>query len=332
MHLVLIPLLLALIAQTAVADLTATLLTSEPASPFLTLQLQNTNPHTVALLHWHLPFDQRFGGANNFHVFLDGQRVTYIGAKVKYAQPSLDDYLILIPNEVATVKVALHKLYDMSNPGTYFVKFDYYVMDIVNETDLGSVPRLQEKFSPSERVTSNTVKIALTVPALRPVLAPYPCSNGERNTINTAATHLRNTMITAAQSAINQGSSPSYIEWFGAYTDGRWNTAEEVIRLIRNNNRVGYECDDLANVYAYVYPTDTTHTIYCCSAFWSARPIGGFDTQAGTLLHELSHFNDIGGTNDWVYGTTGARNLARTNPDRAVNNADNCEYFGEAQV
>jgi len=330
MHLILIPILLALISQTAVAELTATLLTNDPTTSNLHLQIQNTDLFTVALLHWNLPFDLRFGGSNTFHVYFDGEPVPYIGAKVKYSQPSLDDYIFLTSNEITTVQVALHELYDMTKPGVYIVQFDYYVLDYVNETDIGSVPRLRENFSPSGRVISDTVRIMLTTPAALPVRTPYPCSNSERSIITNAAAQLR-TMIARAVTVIGPGTSPTYIEWFGVYTAGRWNTAEEVIRYINSNTVVGYECHDLAGVYAYVYPNDNTHTIYVCSAFWPARPIGGYDTQSGTLLHELSHFNNIGGTADWVYGTTGARNLARTNPGQAVNNADNFEYFGESQ-
>jgi len=330
MHLFLVPILLALISQTAVAELTANLRLHDSSLPFVTLDLQNTEPFPVAFLHWNLPFDKRFGGSDTFRVLREGQNVPYIGASVKYAQPAIGDYIFLAPNEVITVHFALHKLYDLSTPGVYSIQFDDYVLDYVNVNDIDSVPRLQENFSPSERVTSNIVKMWLTKPQPQPLRTPYPCSAGERTIINHAASQLI-PMINRANVVIGSGQTPTYTEWFGVYTTGRWQIAEEVLRLIEGNNVVGYECDDMANVYAYVYPADTTHTIYVCSVFWNVKPIGGWDTQAGTLLHELSHFNNIGATGDWVYGTTGARNLARTNPERAVNNADNFEYFGESQ-
>jgi peptidyl-Lys metalloendopeptidase len=55
----------------------------------------------------------------------------------------------------------------------------------------------------------------------------------------------------------------------------------------------------------------------------------GTDSKAGTLIHEMSHFNVVASTDDYVYGQTGAMNLALTNPDQAVDNADNHEYFAE---
>ena len=47
------------------------------------------------------------------------------------------------------------------------------------------------------------------------------------------------------------------------------------------------------------------------------------------MIHEASHYTVNGGTDDYVYGQSGAKNLAKSNPDRAVFNADNHEYFAE---
>jgi len=51
--------------------------------------------------------------------------------------------------------------------------------------------------------------------------------------------------------------------------------------------------------------------------------------QAGTLVHEASHFIQNGGTLDFVYGQENAMQLARYQPDQAVMNADSHEYFAE---
>lgn len=55
----------------------------------------------------------------------------------------------------------------------------------------------------------------------------------------------------------------------------------------------------------------------------------GTDSRAGTLVHEMSHFNVIANTDDHEYGQVAARRLARKNPNKAVNNADNYEYYAE---
>lgn len=80
--------------------------------------------------------------------------------------------------------------------------------------------------------------------------------------------------------------------------------------------------------FAYVYPGDAQHTIYLDDGFDGA-PATGTDSKAGTLAHEMSHFTDIGGTEDNAYGQAQSLALAKSNPAAALNNADSFEYFVE---
>ncbi len=43
----------------------------------------------------------------------------------------------------------------------------------------------------------------------------------------------------------------------------------------------------------------------------------------------MSHFDVVAGTDDVVYGQTGAMALAISDPDAAITNADSHEYFAE---
>jgi hypothetical protein len=52
--------------------------------------------------------------------------------------------------------------------------------------------------------------------------------------------------------------------------------------------------------YAYVYRDDKTHTVYLCPVFFAKndeKPLSK-DSKIGTLIHELSHFQDVLGTKD----------------------------------
>ena len=71
-----------------------------------------------------------------------------------------------------------------------------------------------------------------------------------------------------------------------------------------------------------------SYKIYLCGAFWSA-PMKGTDSKAGTLIHEMSHFTVVAGTQDHVYGQTAAKALALSDPAKAIANADSHEYFAE---
>ncbi|KAF4616701.1 hypothetical protein D9613_008604 [Agrocybe pediades] len=95
-----------------------------------------------------------------------------------------------------------------------------------------------------------------------------------------------------------------------------------------NFRAVNYDCScQRQDVFAYVFP-DQFGTIYLCGMFWNA-PVNGTDSQAGTLIHESSHWTLNGATRDIVYGQEAAMELARYRPDQAVINADSHEYFAE---
>jgi peptidyl-Lys metalloendopeptidase len=69
-------------------------------------------------------------------------------------------------------------------------------------------------------------------------------------------------------------------------------------------------------------------TIHLCPVFWEVSTTGT-DSKAGTLVHESSHFTQLAGTDDHVYGQSGAKSLAISNPSEAIDNADSHEYFAE---
>jgi uncharacterized Zn-binding protein involved in type VI secretion len=86
--------------------------------------------------------------------------------------------------------------------------------------------------------------------------------------------------------------------------------------------------------FAYVYP-NKNDKLYLGDDFWSA-PATGPDSKAGTLIHETSHYNSVGGTDDvtmadgsTAYGKASCEKLAKENPAGAKNNADSFEYFVE---
>ena len=62
--------------------------------------------------------------------------------------------------------------------------------------------------------------------------------------------------------------------------------------------------------------------INVCPLFFSSE-----DEEITTLVHELSHFLQIGGTDDVVFGSEDSQQLALSDPDSAVRNADNYGYF-----
>ncbi|CAE6412552.1 unnamed protein product, partial [Rhizoctonia solani] len=156
------------------------------------------------------------------------------------------------------------------------------------------------------------------------------CSTTRQSQIATAVTSA-NSYVSAATSYLNGISSGTtrYTTWFGTYSSSRASTVRSHFSAIGTDaSSTTYDCSTCtSSAYAYVYANQPGR-VYLCSAFWSA-PNTGTDSRAGTIVHEQSHFTVNGGTQDIVYGQSGARSLASSSPDRAIQNADSHEYFAE---
>ena len=119
------------------------------------------------------------------------------------------------------------------------------------------------------------------------------------------------------------GATQRYTTWFGSYSSAGWSQVKGHYVNIKDaldNKSIVYDCSCKKSYYAYVYPTQP-YKVYLCRAFWNA-PLTGTDSKGGTIVHELSHFNVIAGTDDFAYGQTAAKQLALTNPAQARMNAD----------
>jgi len=328
----LIALLCIIVCLCSSQELTATLLISNRPATVL-LDLTNTAPYSVALLRWNLPLDNRFG-SDSFIIRVNGNPVTYIGPKVHYAGPYLDDYVLLPSNTTITTEIRLSDSYDFSQLGDYSVVFDVDVLDYEIESGFNSLPHDRQLLSPYEKITSNSLQITITIPLLpEKKVSVYPCSEDEIQQIKAG---FEAAQIESQQcvNTINQGDSTAhYRRWFGAPNQNRFITVRDNIHIIHQsflNTEFLYECDEYEGVYAYVYPSDMTHTIYYCDLYWVVPVAGGFDTKAGTVYHEASHFDDIARTDDLVYGVTGCEELARNSPNDAILNADNYAYLAES--
>ncbi|SDF82142.1 peptidyl-Lys metalloendopeptidase [Lentzea fradiae] len=158
------------------------------------------------------------------------------------------------------------------------------------------------------------------------------CTSDQQKAVVSAA-EAANGYVTEANTYLKKvsGNTPRYTAWFGQYSANRKAFVQTVFTNLSHNDFMSmvYDCTTCPypDVHAYVYP-DRFGVIYLCRVFWQSEPTGT-DSQAGTLVHEATHFRVNGGSQDIEYGQDDCLELARTNPDRAVVNADNYEYFAE---
>lgn len=299
----------------------------------VTVEVINTSRHPVNLLRWQLPGDELEGAL--FRITRDGERVAYTGPLIKRAAPAPADRLRLEAGATLRYEVELTGAYDLSRNGRYAVEFLSRGHHGASAWEAGSLRSDPLYLWLESRSAKASIDKKTTPPPPGPGLNyAGNCSASQQTMLQTAFAAAQVYAEGAAAyypSSTIPSATARYTTWFGSVTNVRWATAAVQFTAIRNafaSQRVTLDCKcRKPSIYAYVYP-DQPYTIYLCGAFWSA-PVTGTDSRAGTLIHEMSHFNAVAGTDDWVYGQAGAMALAVTDPDKALNNADSHEYFAE---
>jgi len=300
----------------------------------------NASAATQYLLKWQTPFGAI--EAPLFEVTRDGMPVRYLGVKVKRAAPGPADYIALKPGASRSVRVELSALYDMAITGAYSVRWRAGATQLFKRPGTAALPdAAHPDATPDAAPASVWIEGRLPRGALGSggARAASPegaglsfsrCSNAQQETI-TSATQAAQAMAADAD-VYMQGAALAarYTGWFGTIEPARSSAVVRHYQAIKDaftSKPVTVDCGCNQSYYAYVYP-DQPYKIYVCRAFWSA-PMTGTDSKGGTLVHEMSHFNVVAGTNDWVYGQSAAAALATSDPDKAIDNADSHEYFGE---
>lgn len=277
----------------------------------LNFTVSNPQSNDQTFLQWGTPFE---GVWTNMFEIRDAEfnRLDYIGMMVRRGEVPIEEEYITIPaGGMKSVIVNLGENYDFSSVGKYMVRVN--------------LPMYSElKYSPNDAQVE--VFHLETIPAKR-LAAPQGYTNCNANQQSQIVTAITGALseCSRAVSCLSQENCPPYTEWFGTYTAAHWTHVDNIYRRVhaRLNNRAQFNgyCNPSgcgSNVYGYVYPTDTTFTVYLCGAFWSVP-----NERVNTIVHEMSHFNSLGQTQDYAYGQSACRNLARSNPANAVRNADN---------
>jgi uncharacterized Zn-binding protein involved in type VI secretion len=126
-------------------------------------------------------------------------------------------------------------------------------------------------------------------------------------------------------------------KWFGFMNEERiqiiLHKVERALRISQSMTVNDFE--DITNDFArsdelaHVRFWDEFHTVYLGDRFWKLK--GNCDmTRVDVLLHEMSHFFDVGNTIDFDYGEEQCLFLSNNHNVRAFYNADNFMYFLKA--
>jgi len=331
-----------------------------PTQFLIQMKITNVGEIPIQLLSWNTPFD---GIKNNIFSVVDqnGESAQYLGIIMKRGPPPPSAFEIIYSNETKSIIFDLSESYSLTSEMTYTVTYNGYVHWSIGTSLVIVHPTPTDpetyRFVPFEKLNMGplssepiTVHIKASYQLHPPPVSRqndssshhvgvnYPSCSSTQQTQVTSAITTAKSMATTALNYLSASSCDSYfVTWFGKYTgSSRWSMIQQNFNRINTklNSMVfnvacgGSSCT--SDTFAYVYPYDSSFTITVCGAFWSASPSITYDSKPGTLIHEMSHFSAIAGTQDHTYGTSSAKDLAARQPDKAVNNADNHEYFAES--
>lgn len=305
--------------------------------------LTNTSAKSVRVPRWALPMQLPM--QKIFSVQRDGQAVAYEGPMIKRGLPGAAEFAVLRPGQSYRTVVDLGAAYDMRKSGQYTVA----LRSAMQYASLTGGARLKTPQGMPLLLQSAPISFWSDGRGAPPLGKGKPGGGNTGGTVVNGVSYVgcdATQMNKAGQAVIDaRGYSenakgylnsntqgPRYTTWFGGYTSQRYGTAQQHFVAIdsaidQSGGQIKINCGCNQSYYAYVYPT-RPYEIFVCRAFWTAGATGT-DSKAGTLIHEMSHFNAVAGTDDHVYGQTGAKSLAVSNPNDALDNADNHEYFAE---
>ena len=305
--------------------------------------LTNTSNKIARVPKYQLPLGEL--EAKLFSISRDGEPVAYEGPMIKRGLPLASDFAILRPGQSYRSVVQLADAYDMRKSGTYTIT----LASSLQHGSMSDGSMLKSSRGLPLTLQSAPLRMYATGKLPDPTkgkgkpgggtggtsingVATVGCSSTQITGIGSAITAARNYSENAKGYLAANNQGPRYTTWFGAYTSSRYGTVSQNFVAIdsaldKTGDQIKINCGCNQSYYAYVYPTKP-YEIFVCRAFWSA-PTTGTDSKAGTLVHEMSHFNVVAGTDDHVYGQSGAKSLAISDPAKAIDNADSHEYFAE---
>lgn len=294
-----------------------------------TLKLIN-DPRTV-LSTWR---------TNAFSIQSEAGAPSFTGIKVKYspqlAAKRTDDaaFTVLAPGQSFELTHDLAGVYNFTTSGAGNYQFSaanvFQYVGSDGQLNTIAADAQSHTLAVSGKLASSKGRPVKRSGLQRRGISYNSCSSSEQSLIKTAASS-SNTYVANASSYLSGISSGTtrWTTWFGTFTSSHFSTIKSHYANIgtdATNTEYDCTCTD-SDTYAYTYP-DSPGYIYLCGAFWDA-PNTGTDSKAGTIVHEQSHFTNNAGTQDYAYGQTDAKALAKSNSAEAIENADNHEYFAE---
>lgn len=305
---------------------------------WLDFTLTNETDTALFILKYQTPLED----AENdlFTVEVDGKEVPYMGPMVLRAGPMKEDWVRIDVGETLSGSVDLSKIYDMQHSGTYQIRYRAQ-LNVISAQSMMDLPYINmdeiEDFSDTEfsfpsdaiMIESNEASMTIDSSNYKPVFqsdtgSRNQCSSSQLNSLR----HLQSVGRGQGTKAYSKvGNNNWFVTWFGYYNYSRANFVRNSYGKINSalNRNIRYYCGGWGctkpTSIAYVFK-NRPYESWICSGFWGYHEI----EKGSFLLHEVSHWYAVTGTEDHAYGYHKCQSLAKTRPYDAARNADNYRY------
>ena len=281
-------------------------------------------------------------------VSYEGRSLEYKGIFVHRDPPTKDEFVLLKAGERITGTVQINEAFTLTGDGLYTIEY-------INPLMVISKDNMNQEYAMTQVNVNKLIYINLD--DTDQLFCPVAEEEGEEEEVPddddsvsiescstasfTGGTQQQRSDILkghkklcskfkVAKNKVKMGTF--YTTWFGVYTNARAKKVKKVCNKCRKglkNNAVTYvinpsRCQSNWNAFT----SKGSKTVNLCPAYHGKGVFcvsSGAPTKEGILAHEWTHA--FGRTDDNAYGETANKNLARTNPDKAVNNADTYEYW-----
>ena len=319
-------------------------MTPGPREGVLSIELTNNSRLPIRILRDDTPFDDAYGG-DLLRILPAGKGglhqefAAYVGPVYRRLDVDESRFIKLAAGASLSADVDFAADYRIPADGDYRIRYTgtFHILDGALARDSSDVMDQTDSWQPN----TESVELSLSASSLvaRPRAQPPQlgnCSTVQSNTLVTATTNAEAFVDESLQSlrstpVASRSTSPRYTAWFGAYSEANYAVVDSVydrMSSVLTNEAISYQCQPALcssdSVLAYVQPF-LSDTINLCPLFFDARLDDTY--KAGTIVHELSHFLRIAGTEDLAYGPTAAATLAQSSNTDALQNADNYNYF-----
>lgn len=329
--------------------------------------IANEGDEDVAIYEWNTPFvqsDNRLAKPLFEVTDASGAKVRYIGRWVNTGRVLANQFIILHPGERREADVDLRLEYDYGPGGAFAVSYVLSLeqgpdSDVVTPEEYAAFRRNRQKES-----ESNVTAIYINSPVERvSSIGEADCDGGQLGVIKSADSKLFDPIYGAwvhmssryKKEYAEDGTlhnvfvpHPRYTRWFGKKASADPNLGEEgfaasndghaysIVRAlfrrlldpVSRNPVLKCGCPDYPETTPAWSEADAPYVIHFCDSFFKLQEVGLPSSRVGTLVHEMSHFNDdVEGTADYLYGRPFSEDLAKNDRWKAVRNADNVEFF-----